>query len=353
MSTAALEFLQQNAPDGNLTAEQAVQLLELSQQGDTGTQLPETGGVPDTATANDQAASELQGNDESSLDNLTADNAVVLAKDGVHTIPFERLQQTREENRELKGQVADFQTKYESAQQELETLRAHAQQRADAGVAPTDADRQVAAYDAAVEAGLDPDELMGDFSAEAIVKAMARVADGRVKAAVAEALKPFEGFLQQQREQQQSTADAAHDQAIYAAHPDLDSIAESKEFQAWMDQQVAAAPSFLKDSVRAGFEQVMGSGTAAEVIELFDSYKKAAGVSQAPAGRGPDLRAAAKQAIENAQPAVPASLSDFPGSAAGPADAFEVATQLSGPDLIGQMASWPPEKVQAFMNRRL
>ena len=217
-------------------------------------------------------------------------------------------------------------------------------------MAPTDADRQVAAYDAAVEAGLDPDELLGDFSAEAIVKGMARIADQRVQSAVAEALKPFAGFLQQQQLEQQKSAEQAHADAVYAAHPNLDSMAESQEFKAWMDQQVAAAPSFLKDSVRAGFDEVMRNGTAAEVIELFDAFTgKQETVTPTPA----NARQAAQQAIAATKATPPISLSDIPGAAGGAASEFEVLASLSPNDLSIRLATMPPEKVEAFLNSRM
>ena len=346
-------FEQQGITDGKLTPEQAAQLMELSAQGETDALSSETGGAPDAALEGEQQPAEQHSN-EPSLDELTADNAVVPARDGKHTIPFERLQQTREEVRTLKGQLAEteqqWQTKYQSAQQELDALRAQAQQRADAGLAPTDADRQVAAYDAAVEAGLDPDELLGDFSAEAIVKGMARIADQRVQSAVAEALKPFAGFLQQQQLEQRKSAEQAHADAVYAAHPNLDSMAESQEFKAWMDQQVAAAPSFLKDSVRAGFDEVMRNGTASEVIELFDAYTgKQKTVTPTPA----NARQAAQQAIAATKATPPISLSDIPGAAGGAASEFEVLASLSPNDLSIRLATMPPEKVEAFLNTRM
>lgn len=347
------EFFEQHGiTDGKLTPEQAAQLMELSAKGETDALSSETGGAPDAALEGEQQQEGLSGN-EPSLDDLTADNAVVLARDGKHTIPFERLQQTREEVRTLKGRLAEseqWQTKYQSAQQELDALRAQAQQRADAGMAPTDADRQVAAYDAAVEAGLDPDELMGDFSAEAIVKGMARIADQRVQAAVAEALKPFAGFLEQQQLEKQVSAKSAHDQAIYAAHPNLDSMVESQEFQAWMDRQVEAAPNFMKDGIRAGFEKVLSTGTASEVIELFDAYTgKQKTVTPPPA----NARQAAQQAIAATKATPPISLSDIPGAAGGAASEFEVLASLSPNDLSNRLASMPPEKVEAFLNSRM
>ena len=82
---------------GKLTPELAAQLIDQELHGDTAT--AENGSTPATTQAQEQAntpnaeaQTPQQQPDESQLN---AENAVVLAKDGKHTIPFERLADAR------------------------------------------------------------------------------------------------------------------------------------------------------------------------------------------------------------------------------------------------------------------
>lgn len=142
--------------DGALTPEQASQAFALAEQGDT--VKTETGDAPASTTAtDDQSAATTQEQDEqkqaaspnkddaSGKDKVgTTDEtgidpakAVVLAKDGVHTIPYDRLEKARQGEQHWRAQA-------EAAQQQLAELQARAQARADAGQAPTKTDNMVA-----------------------------------------------------------------------------------------------------------------------------------------------------------------------------------------------------------------
>jgi hypothetical protein len=253
------EFIQQHAPDGNLTAEQAAQLLELSEEGDTGAVDAdlETGGEPvATAATKDKPEGEQAASDVSNTSDaeLNADNAVILAKDGKHTISYDKLLDARKAEQTWRDTAT-------AAQQELAELRAQAQQRVDAGIAPTQTDNQVAAAQAAIDAGVSP-EIFGDFSEEAIAKGVqtliAQSLPALVEAQVKQALQPHE-------QKQVSDLRSSHFDSIYEKHPEIDSMLESKELADWL----ASQPSY----VRVGFESTMKSGSAPEVIEFFDTFK--------------------------------------------------------------------------------
>ena len=107
---------------GKLTPELAAQLIDQELHGDTAN--AENGSAPETTqaqdganTANAEAQTANQQFDESQLN---AENAVVLAKDGKHTIPFERLADARKSEQEWKQ-------KFEDAQVQLAQLQANAQ----------------------------------------------------------------------------------------------------------------------------------------------------------------------------------------------------------------------------------
>jgi len=300
------EFLQQHG--GEMTPELAAQLLELGDMGDTGTQ-PDEGGEPNAAPVTDEstpgATDDNAGKPGANDEPEDPANAVVLAKDGKHTIPFEKLVEAREARKTAEAALA-------AANTELESLRAAAQERADAGIAPTTADKNLAIAEQAVEQGFDPG-LFGDFSEEAIAKGVQTLVDQRVGAAVAKALEPYQA-------KQTEDATEQHFKAIFEKHPDADSLAESKELADW----IASQPSFA----RAGYQAVLEQGTATEVVELFDTFKSSTGKTQ-PAAAVQDLKARAKAAVASAKPAVPASLSDIPGGTPGPASKFEALDQMN------------------------
>lgn len=338
-NTQQNEFIQ--ALQGDLTPEQAAQLLELGELGDTGA-MPDNGGAPDASTdAGDAGNAEgdagtNQPNTEAAAAAGDAEpdpaNAVVLAKDGKHTIPYDKLVQAREGEKHWKAQA-------EAAQRRLDDLEADRAARAEAGEAPTKTDNQVAAAQAAIDQGVDPG-IFGDFSEEALAKGIATLVANQVEARVSKALEPLQA-------KQATDATKSHYEAIYQAHPDADSIAESKELADW----IASQPSF----VRSSYEQVFTKGSTTEVIELFDRFKQATGATQQPAAAATDpeaVKAAAKAAIANAPAATPASLTDFPGGRpAGLTKAEALAGMTDGREMLDNMANMTPEQIEDLLNR--
>ncbi|AVQ84285.1 hypothetical protein [Variovorax sp. PMC12] len=368
MTTSTNDFFQNTEINGALTPEQAAQLLELGETGDTSTTL-DNGGAPTTTPASDAATTTVVDKSTEVTNGAAttpavapapapapaaapaaapatehdASNAVVLAKDGKHTIPYEKLVQAREGEQHWKAQA-------ETAQRQLADLQAQAQQRADAGQAPTKTDNQVAAAQAAIEQGVDPG-IFGDFSEEALAKGIgtlvAQQVQAQVQAQVGKALAPI-----QQRQQQ--TAQEAHYSAIYGKHPDADSIVESAELQAWIGQH----PSYMQPTLRA----VLEKGSTEQVIELFDNFKKGGASAPAPApapasGKSQtaatDPKAAAQAAIAAAAPAVPASLSDIPGGRADALSPHERLAAMEGVSMAEAMQGMSPEQIEAFLNRQL
>jgi DNA-binding NarL/FixJ family response regulator len=345
------EFIQQHAPEGEMTAAQAAQLLELVDQGDTGAESPEQGSAPDAAPAAAapeavQATTNEQNTDGAAPSTETEPDpakAVLLAKDGIHTIPYERLVEARQGKQVAEMQAQEALQKLQAKEQELNALRQQAQQRADAGIAPTSTDQNLAAAEAAIEAGVDPD-LFGDFSEEALAKGIRKLVSMDLPKLVEQLVQKQLEPLHQER--QESVHDA-HAKALYEAHPDLDSIVESKELQDW----VASQPSYA----RPGIEQVLKEGTTDQVIELFNSFKEATGKAQAaaPTPSVESVKAAAAKAVAAAKPPIPASLTDIPGGTPGPATGHEALANLSAVDQLEALAGKTPEQIEAWLNRSL
>lgn len=312
--------------DGDLTPDQLNRLLAGEDyEGDTEAQATETGGQPEASSGDDEGEPKNEAE-------LSADNAVVMARDNKHTIPFEKLEEAREGQKHWRAQA-------EAAQQELEALKAQAQARADAGIAPTRTDELVEQAAEAIEQGADI-SLFGDFSEEDLSSGIDKRIDQK-SAPLLERIAQLEATLKQKHAVE---ASSAHYDAIRAAHPDADSVVQSQELAEWIDSQ----PTFVRDSMNA----VIKEGSTDEVIELFSAFKSATGTTQTAGNHTAEaVRSAAKQKIANAKSDVPASLSDFPAGRAGAGSRSEAMQEMAGIELLDAMDSMTPQQIEDFLNR--
>jgi hypothetical protein len=335
MTTQTTDF-QGNVPNGVLSPQQAATLLDRMAKGEISDQSLESGDEPIVAAVDDAIAANAKKNEGANppaADKPEPDpeKSVILAKDGVHTIDYQKLVDARQGEKHWKAQA-------QANAAELEALKAQAQQRADAGQAPTPTDNAAATAAAAIEQGVDP-AIFGDYSEEALAKGIRQLVLGEFSKLRTE----LDSVVTPLKQTQALTAREAHNNAIYAAHPDADSIAESKELGDW----IAAQPGFA----RAGYEAVLKQGTTAEIIEFFATFKAATGKSEAPAGIDPKVAARA-QADKTVHPA-PASLSDIPGGHAGPGNRFEAMDQLSPIALAEALQTVTPEVREQYLNRQM
>ena len=328
--------------EGALTPEQAAAALAAG-EGDTSAKL-ENGGTPDATTVTAEAAA-TDGDNKAKPDAAATSegagtkteagdpaNAVVLARDGKHTIPYETLVKHREGEQHWKALA-------EAAQQQLADLQAQAQARADAGTAPTKTDNMVATAEAAIEAGADVG-IFGDFSEEALAKGIATLVEQQVQARVNAALEPL-------ATKQAKDAAAAHYDAIYSKHPDADSIAQSTEFAAWVNAQ----PSAVRNAYWGLFDAKTG-GTADEIVEVFDAFKAASTPNpNTPAAADP--KAAASAAVAAAKATPPASLSSIPGARVEGASELDRAADMSGPDMLEATKNMSPAQIEAWLDRQI
>lgn len=315
MTTTQVEFLQEHAIGGALTPEQAAQLMELP-EGDTSTTL-ETDGQPEAITEQakpDVAAVEV------GADAKPEPTPVILAKDGVHTIPFEKLAEAREAEQHWKQVALDAQAKLEAAAK------------------PAPAESVPAVETPEVEDA----SLFGDFSEDGIAKGVKAIVAKTTAALQAEFDAKLNAALAPVQAKQAQTAEEAHFSAIEAVHPDVDSVAQSAEFKAWIDAQ----PSVVGDA----YKNVIANGTAQQVIETLNTYK-AASEKLAPTPAKSGVEAAAQAVIAKAKAAVPTSLTDFPGGTAGPGNKFEALDAMSPTQMSEAMQSMTPEQIETYLNR--
>ena len=264
------------------------------------------------------------------------EGAPIASKSGAYTIPYQKLVDARTDRDAWKQRAEQLEAQVQSLstqqQANLASAQQDAQNRADAGQAPTQADQNLALAQAAVDAGVDV-SIFGDFSEEALaagIKTMnLQMRDelrAELKAEIAKELAPLK-----QREQQSEAQ--AHLNAIYEAHPDASEVVESAQFQAWREAQ----PSFM----RASIDQVLKGGTTEQVIEVFDSFK--AGAGQTPRAQ--------KLAALDVPRRVPASLSEVAG-AASVDDNVQLNQLANNPQaLMDRFAGMTPEQIDAAMDR--
>ena len=350
MNTQSIDdFLTQAFENGgDLTPEQAAQLLQMGDTpGDTGAAAPEPSNVPDVAPAQIEGHAVPEGEKTATPDEsgLTAENAVILAKDGKHTISYDKLVQAREAAQTAQAAQQTMAAQLEAANQKLVELQAQAQARAEAGQAPTQADTNAAAAQAAIDAGVDP-ALFGDFSPEAMAKGVAQLVQAQLDARMA----AIDAKLQPIQQQTARSATEVHLSAIYSAHPDADSIVESQEFAAWKSTQPGV--------VRAALDAALTTGSTNDVIEVFSAFKSATGQAAVPtaatakAGQISPAQAA-KAAIARAAAPMPASISDIPGGRAGPTNVLEAMENMNGPEMLSAMNAMTPEQIDAYLNAQI
>lgn len=227
---------------------------------------------------------------------------VIQAKDGKHTIPYEKLTQAREAERAAKAEAEELRKQLE-ALKKSDTGKTE-EQKAD------DSDKS----------------LFGDLSDEDLKKGVDKL--------VAERLKDYDATLRQQK------AAEEHYRQIYSAHPDADSIVESKELKEWLDAQ---API-----VRKAFNDALSNGTTQDVIEAFDMFKN----STAKKDAAPEDNAI-KQKEQKQPPAakksIPNTLSDIPSGRDHSASENPL-DSLSGNALADKLAGMSELEIEKFLN---
>lgn len=323
---------------GKVSPELASQLLEAAMNGET--IEPTVEPVIDTPVVN-QANEEIKPTDAANTvpaeDELNASNAKVLAKDGIHTIPYESLEKARNGEKEWKAKAESYEQALAEARSQIQT-----------GQATPAAEQNLATAEAAIAASGDNTDVIamfGDFSEEAIAKGVDALLElrvpGAIQAAIDKALQPFQ---QQQQAQLARSAEQQHFDAISAAHPDFESVAESQEFQNWKDAQ----PGILQGA----YDQILSSGTSAEVNELLTLYKQANNLNVAT----PDvnsIKEQAKQAVNNARTQVPHSVSDLPAGSPAGVTLDERMAAMSPAQQVEAMASWTSEQIDAYVSRNV
>lgn len=363
---AANTFVEQiHSTGAELNAEQAMQALQIA-LGDTTAPAVEAVSVPNTeavtqvntdpppaVNANPVQAQEAAGQTQAAPTEaeLNAQNAVILAKDGKHTISYQKLVEARTAAAASKQEAAAIAAQLDEANRKLAALQSSA------AIAPPSAQAQanIDAAQAAIDGGADP-ALFGDFSEESLAAGIKKVVEAQVAAQVAKLTAQMSEQLQPIQAKAAQDATQAHYQAIYQQHPDADSIAESQEFSAWRQS--------LPSLVRGAYDHALTQGSAEQINEVFSAFKQAQAPAQQqgsiqqgnpPSGgqaQSPEaIKAAAKAAVQaaasNATP--PNSLSDIPGAGSAVVSP-EPMRDLDPMSALNRAMNMTPEQLAQFMN---
>jgi hypothetical protein len=326
------QFIQTHADaDGNVSDADMTKLLTGGHQGDTAAGQPADTGVPAAGSDANNAPAPAAGSPASppaqapaaappaAVDPTLVDEskAVILARDGVHTIDFQKLVDAREEARAAKAEAEEWRSKA------ADLMAKATAPAAAAPAAPTAA----------------PDgSIFGDYSDEAIKKGLqtlAAEAAGKSKSEMAAELEPLKQHMAHQ-------AAEAHFNAINAKHPDVGSIVESTEFNRWVDAQ----PSFVRDA----YKVVLEKGTATQVVEMLDTYRTA-NPAKSAAAPAVDVSKQVDDAIAKAKLKAPSSLSDIPAGSAAHHDEAGAMAEMSTTDLMTKFAGKSPAEIEAMVRR--
>ncbi len=164
----------------------------------------------------------------------------------------------KQENEQLKTQLAQLSAQVQSLQQQPPQAQPQVQQSADSAAGSDGLD---AALSKAMEE--DPD----------LVKPLVDLIKHRDQQIeqLDEQLQGLKGTVDTTtsslQEREQATAAEAHFAKIRAAHPDLDQVTQSPDFQGWVARQPNAV------------QQAVAQGTADDAVWVLNQYKAAAGIA--------------------------------------------------------------------------
>jgi hypothetical protein len=355
------EYFQAHAVEGALSPEHLAAMLTLPEGESLEFADPATteqSGKPDAAATEAAAAAVAQAtktdpektpSDPKDGQTTTEQTPapVILAKDGVHTIPYEKLEEQRARAKAATEAAEAATAEAERLRQEIVTLKGTQTPAATTAPATTEP----------AKAGSTPGDTglgavdFGDYSDASIAKAVAQMVERQTAPLQAE-LATLKGKASQTEQQTAVDAATAHYNAIRSAHKDADSIVESSEFKTWKDAQ----PAF----VRAGIEHTLADGSTKDVIDVFSTYKQATGktgaaeaaASAAQASQtAAEVAAAAQAAIAAARTAPPTSLSEIPAGSAAHHDPAAAMLEKSSASLMTQFHGMDPQEVMRRLDK--
>ena len=267
------------------------------------------------------AETEKQGNEGQKAEGQ-AEEAVVLAKDGKHTIPFDELQKARDA-------AAFWQAQAEEAKQAIQQKRESFEQQSQK-VDLKDLRRQL--RDANL---LNDEDLIEDLEGQ-IDAELVRVAQ-------ATAQQQFSAAMAAANEQAEQQAIVSAAESLIAKYPALDHTKPTANAEAIAVVQALSA-MYANDRPRA--------------TALSDAVTKVASMFGMDGGSQTDLSDAAAKADKviaaaKAKPKVPSSMASIPSAPTPPTDEMQAIGQMSPQQMQDKMMEMPREKILALLARQM
>ncbi|TJZ73759.1 hypothetical protein [Chitiniphilus eburneus] len=263
-----------------------------------------------------------------------APEAVVLTRDGKHTIPFSELQSVRDQVQQL-------------SQEKQVLLQALSSATAkEAGVTPPQPAESAkpAGYDfAKAEQAMMEAVYNGDQQAEAKLRAEIFAEQRKALEAeiVADAERRIEAKFAEQRTQELYSAAI---QRTLSDHPYLnDNEAAVAEVIEWRDFYVSKG-----EPMHVALERA-----AARIAPQFKPADPAPQQEVAPKDPAPvvDVAAKAAEIVAATKPKPPTSLSQVPAAVAAPGDELQAMREMSGTGLIDRFAGKSPDQIMELLSR--
>lgn len=267
------------------------------------------------------------------------DKPVIMAKDGVHTIEYEKLVEAREEAKVAKEQARTLQDQLAAIQAERDDLQA---KMAEATKQDEEAGNTAAT-----------DELLASFKEDypefyAVLQRETNAASQALISRI-EALEKMTGQIAPVIAKSQEDAVASHFDTIRNGVEGYDQIvAQSDKVHAWIDSQ--------PDLLRNAYAEIVANGSANDVIAVLNTFKQANGFKVTPSvggGKAVDVEAAIAAATQGGK-RTPSSLSSVPSGSAAHHDETEAMLDESAVSLLtGRFANMTPDQINEAINRAL
>jgi hypothetical protein len=338
MDVNQVEQMLEQLGEADLTDEQMSRILtgdgEIAEGGtgdDRNSQNPEAKSEGEPAPATDEVKDE-EGK-------AAGDKPVIMAKDGVHTIEYEKLVEARDEAKVAKEQNRVLQEQLSAIQSERDDLQAK--------MAEATKQDEAAGNTAAT------DELLASFKEDypefyAVLQRETTAASQALISRI-EALEKMTGQIAPVIAKSQEDAAVSHFDTIRNGVEGYDQIvAQSEKVHAWIDSQ--------PDLLRNAYAEIVANGSAKDVVAVLNTFKQATGFVVTPSeggGKTVDVDAAIAAATQGGK-RIPSSLSSLPSGSAAHHDETEAMLDESAVSLLtGRFANMTPEQINEAINRAL
>jgi len=312
----AEQFFAANAVDGQLTDEQMARFL--TGNGDAAIEEQPALDIKEEVTE-EVKEEEVK---------LEEEKPVILAKDGVHTIEYEKLVEAREEAKLAKQEAETLKAALAEREALLESLKeAKAQDEATGTTEAMDA--------LAASVTEDFPELLE------LMNIKTATMEKNFQAQIAELQKQIAPALKSSNEQ----VEEKFFSEVRKHVSDIDEIRESRELIDWVESHPKA--------VAEGYRQTWQTGSLEDVVKMANAFK--ATKTPAPAGDTAEqiaLKAAAAEEKAKGK-SVPKSLSDIPAGTAAHHDEAEAIKNMTPLAIMGKFANKSSNEILTMLDRTI